>query len=372
MKINIEEINKKITINDIIKIVLSLGGEIKGEDEKQIIFTSICHHIDAENHKAKLYYYKKEKFFLCYSCSSSGDIFWLVQKRKNLLGENCNFTQAIKYVCKTIGLNYNNIKETKHNDNIYDWSFLKSFANKQYNSNVKKNSTYDDSVLNHLDNIYHQSFIDDYISIETMQKYRIKFYKYGQQICIPVFDDNSNFIGIHCRNLLPELIEQGYKYIPLKTVSGTEYKFNTTNVLYGLNLNKMWIKNYKTAIITEAPKGVMQLDSFGINIGVALFGRSLQKPKRELLLKYGVERVYIALDKQYHSQYDENGNLTQEFLQYEKVVMKIVKSLQPFVKDIYVIYDIDEDNLLEYCDSPMDKGKEIWNKLFENAEKIEE
>ena len=371
MKINVEKINKKITEKDIIKVVLSLGGQIKSEDDKQIIFTSICHHIDAENHKAKLYYYKKEKFFLCYSCSSSGDIFWLVKKRKNLLGENYNFIKAVKYVCNIIGIDCNNIQEIKKNNtNIYDWSILKSFTKKQYNYN-KQNTVYDDSILNHLDNIYHQSFINDHISIETMQKYRIKFYKYGQQICIPVFDDESNFIGIHCRNLLPDLIEQGYKYIPLKILSGKEYRFNTTNILYGLNLNKMWIKNYHTVIITEAPKGVMQLDSFGINIGVGLFGRSLQKSKRELLLKYGVERVYIALDKQYHSQYDNQNNLTEEFLQYEKIVMKIVKSLQPFVKEIYVIYDTDETNLLNYCDSPMDKGKEVWSMLLNKAEKIE-
>lgn len=368
MKIDVEEINKKITDDSIKDIMKSFGAYPISETSEYILFPSICHHIDFDNHKKKLYYYKNGSFFLCYSCSSSGDIYWLVQERKKLLGEECNFPQAIKYVCDILGIDCDNIEPPKPKTNIYDWSGLKKYLKNA--SSLSVNKEYDKSILNYFDETYHDSFINDHISIETMEKFGIRFYKYKQQICIPVYDENSRFIGIHARNLLPELIEQGYKYIPLKMLNGVEYKFNTSNVLFGLNMNKMFIKTQKTVIITEAPKGVMQLDSYGVHIGVGLFGRNLQKAKLKLLLQYGIENVIIALDKQYHSILDESGEYTSEYIKYEKVVMKIIDSFRPYVKNIYVVYDKDEDNYLDYCDSPMDKGKYVWKKMLEDKENI--
>lgn len=50
-------------------------------------------------------------------------------------------------------------------------------------SRVEELTVYDDSILNLLEPIYHQSFIDN-ISIPTMEKYGLKYYRYAQQVTI--------------------------------------------------------------------------------------------------------------------------------------------------------------------------------------------
>lgn len=374
--IKAEDIKKLLTVQDLINITLSLGAEIKSplNDEKQIIFTSICHHKDANNHKPKLYLYKHTKSFFCYSCSSAFDIFSLIQKRKELLGEKCSFIQALKYVCDFCGIDTGDIKDEIKNNNHCDWqSCLQKYT--RYKSNSKENQIYDKSVLDNLEDKYHLDWINEGISIETQQKFGIKWYNYKQQIVIPVYDDMGNFVGGHVRNLLPEVIEQGYKYMPFSSLS-FDYSFNTGNILYGLNVNKENIRYTKTAILFEAPKSVMMLEDItDMNNSVALFGMNMQKIKRDLLMKYNCEHYIIALDRQYEKQYkdgnfcDENGNeirvKTDEYSRYTKIIEKIVKLLKPY-GTVDVIIDNDENRKLPYKASPIDCGKEVWEYLYKN------
>jgi hypothetical protein len=154
-------------------------------------------------------------------------------------------------------------------------------------------------------------------------------------------------------------------------LDGFEYKFNSSSVLYGLNMNKMFIQGSKEVIIVEAPKGVQQLDTFGVYNSVGLFGRSLQRDKLKLLLKYGVEKFVIALDKQYEKQFDENKEITKDYENYIKIINKIIETIKPYAKEISIIYDKDEHCLLDFKDAPMDKGKDIWNKMYKEREIIE-
>ena len=382
--IKAEDIKKLLTVQDLINITLSLGAEIKSplNDEKQIIFTSICHHKDANSHKPKLYLYKHTKSFFCYSCSSAFDIFSLVQKRKELLGEKCSFVQSLKYVCDFCGIDTGDIKDEIKNDNYCDWqSCLQKYT--RYKSNPKENQIYDKSVLDNLEDKYHIDWINEGISIETQQKFGIKWYNYRQQIVIPTFDDIGNFIGAHCRNLLPEAIEQGYKYMPFSSLS-FDYNFNTGNILYGLNVNKENIRYTKTAILFEAPKSVMMLEEIAeYNNSVGNFGMNVQKIKRDLLMKYDCEVLIIAMDKQYKKQYkdgnfcDENGNeikvKTDEYAKYVKIINKVIKLFKPYMQ-VDVILDTDELNLLDFKDAPVDRGKEVWynlyNKRIRNVEEL--
>lgn len=375
--IKAEDIKKLLTVQDLINITLSLGAEIKSKNNKEIIFTSICHHKDANNHKPKLYFYINTKSFYCYSCSNSYDVFSLIQARKELLGEKCSFIQALKYVCDFCGIDAGNIKEDIKDNNKCDWqSCLSKYT--RYKNNIKENQIYDKSVLDNLEDKYHLDWILEGISIETQQKFGIKWYNYRQQIVIPTFDDVGNFIGAHCRNLLPEAIEQGYKYMPFSSLS-FDYNFNTGNILYGLNVNKENIRYTKTAILFEAPKSVMMLEDITeYNNSVALFGMNMQKVKRDLLMKYDCEHYIIALDRQYDKQYkdgnfcDENGNeikvKTDEYARYIKTIEKIVKLLKPY-GIVDVIIDSDENRKLPYKASPVDCGKEVWEYLYKNRER---
>lgn len=76
--INIKKLKQSLTTDDIISIVTNLGGDVVKQNTQEIIFSSICHHIDASQHNKRLYYYTLSQSFKCYSCSDGGDIFWLI------------------------------------------------------------------------------------------------------------------------------------------------------------------------------------------------------------------------------------------------------------------------------------------------------
>ena len=55
MLINSSELIELLSDEDIKKIIITMGGQYKIENNESIIFSSICHHSDSY----KLYYYKK-------------------------------------------------------------------------------------------------------------------------------------------------------------------------------------------------------------------------------------------------------------------------------------------------------------------------
>lgn len=110
-----------------------------------------------------------------------------------------------------------------------------------------------------------------------------------------IYDDQMKLIGIHARNMIPERADER-KYIPLRLLSGVEYRFPSSVVLYGLGQNMENIVRKKSAIIVESPKSVMQLETIlDQNIGVGLFGLNMSKYKAQLLINLGVENVIIAI-----------------------------------------------------------------------------
>ena len=58
---NAQLLKQKLTEKDIVKIVNRLGGELRLENENEMIFDSITYDINASSHKPKLYCYKSKK-----------------------------------------------------------------------------------------------------------------------------------------------------------------------------------------------------------------------------------------------------------------------------------------------------------------------
>lgn len=361
--LNVKNLKSQMSSDEVIEILSSLGAECRKTSTNELIFTSICHHRDdASKHKAKLYYYIDTQSFYCFSCNWTGDIIALVQ-----LINHYTFTEAIQFICDILHLNTGYLAiNTSYKK--YDWrkDFLK-YTQKDYRPECEL-TVYDDRILDFFEPKYPLSWIEEGISVETMKKYEIGWYNGVQMITIPVRDECNNLIGIHGRNLNPRLIERGLKYCPVKMLDKTEYKFPSSMVLFGLNYAKQNIIDSKEVILVEAPKSVMQLDSIlPKNNSIALFGTNCSKYNRDYLLSLGIQRVIIALDRQYNELYDENGNYTDEFIKYKKTVEKICKLFIGYV-DVYIIYD--KAHLLDYKDSPSDKGKEIWDILYDEREVV--
>ena len=350
-----EVLYEKLTTQDYYNIMRRLGADNRGNR-----FRTICHNIDGGGFN--LAFNEEDKYFTCFSeCGCSYSLLSLVKKRRELLGEPCSTYQSMKWICEQVGLTFNFKEEVKEvKNNIYNWQGLLKYTK---GHNISENKIYDNYVLSVLDDCIYEPWVNEGISVETQQKYQIKWYNRRQQIVIPVRNIDGKLTGTHCRNTNPELVNDGFKYDHLRMLNGNEYKFQMGLELFGLNYNKINIEKEKSVILLESPKSVMQADSFSRpNICVGMFGMNFSIQKLKLLLTFGVEKYIIALDRQYDVMRGK------EWEKYQKKVNKIIDIIRPYAKEIGIMYDNDIERLLDYKDSPTDKGEEVFKRLYEERE----
>lgn len=365
MSIDIKKLKQQLTIKDYEQIINALNIPIISKSDNLYSLATGCHHKDTNGVSSNLKFKLDTKTFTCYTDHCfSGDIIALVQKRNQLFDKDFSFIDAINFILDNSSIDIEHvIRKTPKKSNSLDWD--KFFGRYIRNESIYTDlEIYDDEILKKFPNIYHQSWIDDNITISTMDKFDIRYYSRNQQIIVPVRDENMNLVGIHGRNLNPVKIDMGLKYQPVKLLDGTEYKFPTSAVLYGLAQNKENIVKTKSVRIFEGFKSVLQMESIiEHNNSVALFGLNMTKYKRKLLLDLGVNKAEICIDKQYHKCYDENNSdkENEEFLAWKRIVDKMVNMLKAYM-DVDVVYDY--EGLLGFTNSPSDKGKDIWEQLW--------
>ena len=115
--INLKTIENKLTDEQVIKLVTNLGSDTYIDNPSYIQFKTICHNEDPSEASLKLYYYKKNKKFHCYTdCGDNFNIFELFKRRYELLGKEYNFYKDIVLVL--IALVFTLIVVIAHRDNI--------------------------------------------------------------------------------------------------------------------------------------------------------------------------------------------------------------------------------------------------------------
>ena len=350
-----EVLYEKLTIQDYYNIMRKLGAENRGDR-----FRTICHNINGGGFN--LAFNEDDRYFTCFSeCGCSYSLLNLVKKRRELIGEPCTTYRSMKWICKQVGIDFNFKEEVKQvKNNIYNWQGLLQYSAK---NKTVENKIYDNYVISKLEDCIYLPWINEGISAETQEKYQIKWYNRRQQIVIPVRNIDGKLVGAHCRNTNPDLVNDGFKYDHLRMLNGDEYKFQMGLELFGLNYNKVNIEKTKYVILLESPKSVMQADSFKMpNVCVGMFGMNFSIQKLKLLLNLGVENFVIALDRQYNVM---RGN---EWEKYKIKVNRIIDIVKPYAKEVSIIFDNEVDRLLDYKDSPTDKGEIIFRKLFSRRE----
>lgn len=342
---NTKALKEQLNTDQIITLLESLGAELREERSDHLIFTSICHHLNASEHKAKLYYYTNTHSFFCFSCSQSYDIFSLIEEVWNLRDIEFYFGDIVNFITSTLGISqsdFNPKQNLSWRDDLRLFTTAKSMT--------KHAQIYPLSDLNRFVDKLPYSWIKEGISVDTMRKYHIGYYPLFDCTTIPVFDKKGELLGIRGRFWRKEDIELG-KYRPIWTLE-RDYKLPTGNLLYGLYQNQEWIKQTHEVKLFEGEKSVMQMESIlEQNNSVAMFGCNLSKMQLQQLIELEVERYVVCLDK-WGSEDDK--------ARWRKDVDKIVKMCKPYGEVIVV-----EDNgILDWKDSPSDKGKEVWEELY--------
>ena len=351
-----DTLKENLTIEEVFDLVSELGGEpIMGNG----LFTArtICHGGDSH----KLYYYPNTHLFHCYTgCGdASFDIYDLVLRVNKTAGiQNFSLPQAIVFVARYFGYTAETFNFEDNQEASEDWQIINNFKrNKEKNQpQIVELKTYDNKVLKYLPHPHIIPWEKENISFDIMESRGICYDPINEGIVIPHYDIDGNLIGIRERTLIKENEIYG-KYKPA-IINGKMYNHPLGFSLYNLNNSKDNISKIKKAIVFESEKSTLLFRSYfggDADISVATCGSSFTLAQFNLLRNLGVEEIVIAFDKQWI----DIGND-----EYKRWIKKLQSIGDKFSKHCLISFIFDTENLLDYKDSPIDKGAATFIKLF--------
>ena len=176
------------------------------------------------------------------------------------------------------------------------------------------------------------------ISDESLDKFQVFYDSFSDRLVYPIRNMDGKIVNIGGRTLDPcwkEKKLRKYTYL---------YSWGTMDTIYGAQENFEEIKKKREIIIFEGCKSVLIADSWGIHNCGALLTSHLNPNQFLILAKLGC-RVVFALDKDIDIRKDHN-----------------IQKLRRYVQ---VQYLFDSNNLLQPKDSPVDRGKEVFQALYD-------
>jgi DNA primase len=122
------------------------------------------------------------------------------------------------------------------------------------------------------------------------------------RITFPLFDYQGNIVSFTGRvpfssKLLEEInLEQKEKNLPEIVKYKDRYGFDKSNHLYGIHIAKDYIRQWRTAVVTEGWTDVISLHKHGIRHAVSTMGVALSVAQVKLMKRAGAEKAIIMRD----------------------------------------------------------------------------
>jgi DNA primase len=176
------------------------------------------------------------------------------------------------------------------------------------------------------------------ISRASMDKFQVFYDSFSDRIVYPIRNLDGQIINVSGRTLDPD-----YKAKKLRKYTYFQ-PLGVLDTIYGLSENMDVIRYMDEIVLFEGAKSVMKADTWGIDNTGAILTSHLNQLQVKILAKLGC-RVVFALDKDVNVLLDHN-----------------IQRLKRYVR---VEYIVDRDGLLDEKDSPVDQGKEIFQKLYD-------
>lgn len=350
-----KNIYESLTLDNVEKFLISLGVQVDRYSD-HLVCPTICHNPLEDAETMKLYYYQENKKFHCYTeCNENMTIFELYKRYMKLNHYEIDDEEAENYIKRFIGedIVFTKTESTKTNE---------GYERYRDKHNINKCAAYNENILSTFTPYHHPLWLREGIKPEVMDHFGISFCIGKNQIVIPQRDLWGDLIGIRRRGIEEEDLLTG-KYKPLK-IYGTEYTCHLGFTLYGIYEHQDAIRKYKKAIIYEGEKSVLLDEGFygKDSVAVAICGSSLHLAQIALLTEIlGVNEITLALDKEFINPYDKKG------MAYRKKLVDLCKKYLPYAEFYYIF---DEQNLLQEKDSPIDKGEEVFEKLYRKKIKV--
>lgn len=344
MNLNYKEIVSNLDTERIIALMERLGAERYIDTSRAVIFPTICHNPIGDASSMKLYYYKDNKIFVCYTECGTMSIFKLLE-------------------------HYYEVNQIEYDwyEDIYDlvigcsnFSQREGFEKVEYKAQKDlfaprgkiELPVFSEGVLDCFQKIYPSEWLNEGISRGAMDKFDIRYSISQRKIVIPHRDGDGNLVGIRGRALDEWEIENLGKYRPIK-IEQTWYTHKLSMNLYGLFENKENIKRNRICYLFEAEKSVLQMEDFNRpNCAVAVCGSNFNKFQLNLLLKYcDPAEVVICFDKEQVEGDDTYFN-------------KLYSICQKYSNYCQFSFVYDRQSLLHQKDSPSDRGQAVFEKLL--------
>jgi len=284
--------------------------------------------------------YADTNSWYCFGCHRGGNIlnFMIVQQK-------IPFNSAVEMLSKITGIQIKNLKKSSSFDFFKKIKRIKTKKTKK----VMTRNLLDITELDKYSHEYPQEWLDEGITPEAMDRYNIRIDPSSNRICYPIWTaDGENIITMKGRTRYKNFKDMNIpKYISFQ-------KMGTMDTFVGLKENYPNIIDRNEVVIFEGIKSVMKAFSWGFGHSISAETSVLNNEQVKLLLKIRAKNIVIAFDSD---------------VPYKKIVNN-VHILRKFA-NVYIIYD--RDRLLgkpEDKMSPVDKGQEIWEQLYNDKKKI--
>lgn len=278
-------------------------------------------------------------FFYDYSSGESGNVFSFVKKYFR-----CSGYEAVERLKKYAGIGDEVLLETP--DKPPAIAVFKRYK-PRYEGSGKQNKTsiLPDDFMSRYEKREDKLAVweNEGISRESLDKYQVRYDAFSDRLVYPIKNLEGKIVNVGGRALAKDWKERGerkYTYF---------YSWGTINTIYGLSDNINYIKSSGEIIIFEGCKSVLLADTWGIHNTGAILTSHLSKNQMKILASLGC-RVTFALDKDVDPCNDKN-----------------IRKLAHYVSVRSVI---DRDNLLGDKDSPVDRGFDVFKRVYDNLYKI--
>lgn len=321
-----EQIKENLIKNNqlLIKALEDYGfANIKIYDEKELR----CGYSD-ESNSTSVVINLNNLYCTIWSKNIRGDIYSILSWKSGQ-----DFKQVHKYLNSLFGNEIDTVKTNKRK--LFGGAFQKYI-----NSNYENDVDYSEEEIKSYSKRPNQMFIDDGIKIETQQLFDIRYDFESHYIIIPWKDECDIIRGVRGRRNFDD--DTKPKYMTFK-------KFKKNNFLFGLNKTMSYILQKRSVIIYESEKSVMKSWQYEHKNCVAVGSHCLSEQQIRLL-KYNVDNICIAYDKDVE----------------EDVILDECKKIKRILPDVNVYYMLDNNNILDEKESPVDKDLRTFNELLKN------
>lgn len=282
-----------------------------------------------------------KNLFYCHSCHVGGSILnWMMKF------ENLTFRQAVEKISVLTNTDINKLKQC---DAMKFFKEMKNIIQQHIGDVQADRKILDAFKINEFSSEIPQEWIEEGIDAEVMKKFNIRIDPMRNRIIYPVYDKDFHLIGFKGRT----------RYENYKTLGIQKYmnytKVGTTDYFAGMKENIENIKAKNKIIIFEGIKSVMKAYGWGYDYAVAAETSHINDAQVKILIQMGIKDVTIGFDS-------------------DVTIKQVAESTQMLKKftNVYVMKDRKKikDRLLGNKESPVDRGKEIFEILLHERRKI--